>query len=149
TGNSGTNPSVNFLGTTDNVALEVRVHNQRVLRLEPTPNGGISPNVIGGSPSNQVFGVEGATISGGGGGNFVAGSFGTIGGGLDNQVQSNGSTIGGGQQNSVAGSLGTIGGGYNNHAGGIFATVGGGQFNQAVGAASFAAGQGARALHDG
>ncbi len=44
TGNSGTAPGMNFVGTTDNQALELRVNGARALRLEP----GSTPNVIGG-----------------------------------------------------------------------------------------------------
>ena len=52
------------LGTTDNQALEIFVNSSRVMRYEPNP---ISPNVIGGSPANNVTaGVRGATIGGGG-----------------------------------------------------------------------------------
>jgi hypothetical protein len=45
TGNAGTNPGTNFLGTTDNQALEFKVNNARALRLEPNAT---SPNIIGG-----------------------------------------------------------------------------------------------------
>jgi hypothetical protein len=34
TGNAGTNPATNFIGTTDSAPLELRVSNQRGLRLE-------------------------------------------------------------------------------------------------------------------
>jgi hypothetical protein len=40
TGNAGTNPTINFLGTMDNQALEFRANNIRRLRLEP--NGSIA-----------------------------------------------------------------------------------------------------------
>lgn len=84
TGNSGTSPTTNFLGTTDNQPLELRVNNIRVLRVEP---GGLDdcPNIIAGSSTNSVVGgaVLGATISGGGYGSNApnkATSFGTVGG---------------------------------------------------------------------
>ncbi len=61
--------STAVLGTTDNQALDIRVNNSRVMRYEPNA---ISPNVIGGSPANNVTaGVAGATIGGGG----AAGSY--------------------------------------------------------------------------
>ena len=54
------------LGTTDNEALEIIVNNHRVMRFQPTSTG---PNIIGGASSNSIApGLEGATISGGGGG---------------------------------------------------------------------------------
>lgn len=34
-GNAGTNPSTNFLGTTDNNALMVKVNNQTIMRYYP------------------------------------------------------------------------------------------------------------------
>ena len=59
-------PGAHFLGTTDYQPLELKVNNQRALRLEPNTNG--APNVIGGFEGNQVgAGVYAATIAGGGG----------------------------------------------------------------------------------
>jgi hypothetical protein len=52
TGNVGTDPANNFLGTTDNQALEIRVNNARALRIEPGP----TPNLIGGFSGNVVQG---------------------------------------------------------------------------------------------
>ena len=66
TGNGSTTPGVHFLGTMDDQALELKVANGRVLRLEPSPLG---PNVLGGHSCNNLTpGVAGATVSGGGGG---------------------------------------------------------------------------------
>jgi len=62
TGNAGLGTS-NFIGTTDNKALEFRVNNQRALLLQPAAN---SPNIIGGFSGNSVTsGTVGATIAGG------------------------------------------------------------------------------------
>ncbi|GEM_PF-1817248 len=120
TGNVGTNPATNFLGTTDNQALELRVNNARALRLEPNAD---SPNLIGGSSSNSVTsGVVGATIGGGGGPTDVWG------GPYPNRVTDNYGTVGGGRGNT-AGEEATVGGGINNTASGAWATVGGGQNN--------------------
>jgi hypothetical protein len=122
TGNTGTTPDVNYIGTTDNQPLELRANSGRVLLLEP---GGASatqgttaltgaPNVIGGSPVNFVSsGVVGAVIGGGGATNYFGSDssnsigaysdFSTIGGGLDNTIQtySPGSTIGGASENTI------------------------------------------------
>jgi hypothetical protein len=112
TGNSGTTSS-NFLGTTENQALEIRVNGMRALRLQPDAtgtNGG--PSLIGGSPANFVAaGITAGTIAGGGSTNFlgliaantVAGDYGTIGGGGFNSIRLGASeaTIGGGFNNSV------------------------------------------------
>ncbi|MGI8967213.1 MAG: tail fiber domain-containing protein [Limisphaerales bacterium] len=152
-GNSGTTPAINFIGTTDNQALEFRVNGSRALRLEPT---GVSPNVIGGFSGNFVAsGKYGSTISGGGSSGFtnsIFAYFSTIGGGYENTIQTNAhsSTIGGGYYNTIQtnASYSTIGGGsfniiqatahYSTISGGLFntiqnnasySTIGGGSFN--------------------
>ncbi len=140
TGNAGTNPSTHFLGTRDNVAFEVRVNNQRALRLEPNAT---SPNWIAGYAGNSVNGgVAGATIGGGGQAgaiNRVTGNFGTVGGGTNNEARGTSATVSGGEANLASGFAVTIGGGANNVAGsltagaGNFATVGGGIANVASG----------------
>jgi len=149
TGNSGTNPSTQFIGTTDNVALEFRVNNLRVFRIEPND---LSPNIIGGLASNTVtVGVLGATISGGGEGgltNRVTDEYGTIGGGLDNQAGDNAgttsdgsyATVSGGYTNTASGDASTVGGGYSNEATAGSSTVGGGYDNTASGTAAFVGG---------
>jgi len=133
TGNSGTTPGAHFLGTTDNQPLELKVNNQRALRLEPNTNG--APNVIGGFEGNQVgAGVYAATIAGGGGASaphLVAGNGGTVGGGAENQALGMVATVGGGQANVAGASGATVAGGAGNtiatNAG--FATIAGGQQN--------------------
>ena len=70
-GNSGTNPAVNYLGTTDNQPLLFRTNGLRGLGLYPTnsANGSIfrGTNILGGYENNYFeTGVAGATISGGG-----------------------------------------------------------------------------------
>ncbi|GEM_PF-269571 len=142
-GNTGTTAGVNFLGTTDDQPLELRVNAGRALRLEPNLSG--APNVIGGAGVNFVApGTVGATIAGGGALNYsgfsytnsAAGNFGFIGGGLQNTV--------------LAGSTGgVIGGGQLNTSGGQFSTVPGGNANAALGNDSFAAGNRAKANHTG
>ncbi len=158
TGNSGTNPSANFLGTTDNVALEIRVDNARALRLEPHAT---SPNVIGGFFGNNVSsGVFGATIGGGGEAtldNRVTDNYGTVAGGQNNQAGDGAGTpddqpyctVGGGQSNTASGNNATIGGGGDNTASASYATVPGGAYNKATGQFSFAAGYGANADRHG
>jgi hypothetical protein len=120
-GNSGTSPANgNFLGTSDNQPLELRVNGLRALRLEPNGNG--TPNVIGGYSNNFVtVGVTSATIAGGGAN------------GDTNSVTAVGGTVGGGLDNS-AGNFGTVPGGFGNVASGQF---------------SFAAGLLAQAVHQG
>lgn len=156
-GNSGTTPGTDFIGTTDNQALELKVNNGRALRMEPHAT---SPNLIGGHSANQVrSGVYGATIGGGGEsgyGNLVTDKYGTIGGGannlagdslgttddagyatvaggFDNKAYDMYSTVGGGASNQAANTAATIGGGANNYAGGVGSTIGGGAQNDASG----------------
>jgi trimeric autotransporter adhesin len=148
-GNAGTTPGVDFLGTTDNKALELKVKGQRVLRLEPParPNA-TSPNLIGGFSANAVVaGAVGATIAGGGSGaygaNLVSDDYGTVGGGIDNvagdqdaggdPTSAGVATVGGGNGNTANGFLSFVGGGYGNTASGPESTVAGGSLNTASG----------------
>lgn len=133
-GNSGTSPIMNFLGTIDDQPLDIRVHDQRALRIEPNA---ASPKLIGGFNGNSVSGTsEGITIGGGGASgqaHFGSGDYGTIGGGLGNVVRGEYSTISGGESN-IANPLGsTVGGGKSNTASGVHSTVGGGQNNETNG----------------
>lgn len=114
-----------FLGSTNNQAVEVVVNGTRGLRIEP--NASRSPNVIGGSFANLVgAGVSGAVIAGGGSTNIGGGvysnaifaSYGNINGGLGNLINTNASaaTIGGGILNVLqsGASSSFIGGGGQN-----------------------------------
>ena len=166
TGNGSTSAGADFLGTTNNQALELKANNTRALRLEPNDH---SPNLIGGHFGNTVTdGAVGATIGGGGLGgevNRVTDDYGTIGGGSGNQAgdgagrtddriyatvsggwsnvaSSDGTAIGGGVQNAASASYATIGGGLRNSADALFATVGGGQANRAAGGYATIAGGG-------
>jgi hypothetical protein len=158
-GNAGANPTNGvFLGTTDNLPLEMRVNRARALRLEPDSTGIGGPNVIGGFKSNSVAGgVQGATIAGGGGnntdfgspgvpgGNSVQDNFGTVGGGWQNIAgdpfgANGGPTVAGGIYNSALGDVSAIGGGWGNTANGFISFIGGGEGNQASGSFSTVAG---------
>jgi hypothetical protein len=154
-GNSGTAPGPNFVGTIDNQALELRVNSGRALRLEPHSS---SPNLIGGFGGNFVSGgIFGAVVAGGGGSgstNRVKGSYGVVGGGAGNIADSGWSTVSGGKDNTLQAysSYASIGGGSANNigsdagssviAGGLAnvvsdggekAAIGGGSFNFALG----------------
>jgi len=161
TGNAGTTPASNFLGTLDDVPLEVRVNGGRALIIEPTTG---TANLVGGHPENTVADrAQGAFIGGGGetGGlyNLVSDNFGAIGGGKNNMAgnwdgdpdNARFATVGGGEGNFAVGyysAIGggaanttlaghaTIGGGDGNTAGDVRATVAGGQWNEARGPAS-------------
>jgi hypothetical protein len=157
-GNAGTNPALNFLGTTDSQPLVLRTRNVQSLRIEPSGVlfGGtpITANVIAGSNANMVAaGVRGATISGGGvpsgdsdpdhfreAANRVTDDYGSIGGGYNNQAGDAGAgtsgsfaVVGGGRANTASGSESTVGGGLDNVATATHSTVSGGDRNQASG----------------
>jgi hypothetical protein len=131
TGKSGTTPGTNFLGTTDNQALELKVNGQRVLRLEPDILNG--PNLIGGSPANTASANGGAFIGGGGtqsAPNTVTDAQGTVAGGLGNSAGFK-ATVAGGESNTASGNNSAVGGGLRNTASAFGATVASGQDNEA------------------
>jgi trimeric autotransporter adhesin len=149
-GNAGTT-GADFLGTTDNNPLNLRVNDARGLRLEPASDGtNESPNVIGGIADNSVTsGAYAATIAGGGRAdppnpataNRVTDDFGTIGGGAGNRAGDDAgtvndrlfATVAGGLGNTAGASSASVGGGNTNTAGGNSATVAGGNGNTAAG----------------
>lgn len=171
TGDTGSTPATNFLGTTDAQPLVIRSANQQVTRLEalalPGPAGGFSANVLQGSPENFISaGVRGATISGGGarsgdsepiyageGPNFVSDHYGTVGGGYANLAGNGGATtndnpfatVAGGFGNQAQGPTSTVGGGAGNLAVNTGSTVAGGTGNLADGAGAVGGGQQNRA----
>ncbi len=140
-GNAGTAPGSQFLGTTDNQPLEMKVNGLPALRLEPSI--GI-PNVVGGSGNNSAGAtIEAATIAGGGLDfypNRVTASYGTIGGGTFNTASAGWATVAGGRDGTASGASATVGGGYLNSATGYVATVSGGYGNLAGGSQSAVAG---------
>ena len=154
TGNAGTTPGTNFVGTTDNQALELKVNGERALRLETDPfPGTYGPNIIGGFLGNFVTGgLVGATIGGGGQTglvNRVTGDFGTVGGGWNNAAGGYAAVVDGGRGNTASGNQASLGGGQENVATGNFATIPGGLSNAAAGNYSFAGGRRAKANDPG
>lgn len=131
TGNAGTDPATEFLGTRDDTAFEIKVNNARALRLEPNIFG---PNVIGGHQANAAVDTIGGTVGGGGG---LSGP---------NIVSADFATVSGGSGNGASGTHATVSGGADNTASGLAATVGGGNLNVASGQYAFAAGN--RAVAD-
>jgi hypothetical protein len=130
TGNAGTTPGTNFLGTTDDTPLELHVNGMRALRLEPRASG---PNIVAGHPNNAVDpAVTGATIAGGVN-NLVQADYGAIGGGSNNQANGTHSVAAGGSYNSATGERAVVVGGYSNGASGAHSAVVGGQNNAATG----------------
>lgn len=145
-GNSGTNPSTQFVGTTDNQALNLRVNNRRAVRYQYAENTTgtdyRSINVLGGADINEITaGIVGATIAGGGQDYFattdqpnrVQADFGTVSGGYLNTASGELATIGGGSRHTASGLNSTIGGGYQNTSSDRSSTVAGGNSNEATG----------------
>jgi hypothetical protein len=156
TGNAGTAPGANFLGTIDNQPLEFRVNGARGFRIEPTLTNG-AVNVIGGGISNSVNpGIVGATIGGGGAvgylgltfSNRVTGDFGVVGGGAGNVTTEFG-FVGGGLWNHTVGQAASVIGGIQNTASGGNSIVGGGAGNVASGGDAVVAGGGANTSSGG
>lgn len=137
-GNAGTTAGTHFLGTTDFQPLEIKVNNQRALRLQST---GIGINWIAGAAENFVgASATGATIGGGGSAaygftNSVSGTFGTVSGGAHNAILKDAhfGTIGGGRGNAIHTNAesATIAGGRENaiQTNAMRSTIGGGQQN--------------------
>ena len=149
-GNAGTNPTSNFLGTTDAQPFEIRASNRRVWRATHNP-GTTSFNMLGGSPGNSIFAsARGATIAGGGGDldgivssySQIYTNYGFIGGGAGNRVGEwppggyGYSSVVGGQGNRITGDFGSILGGSSNRVTGDEGVVLGGSSNEAVGEGS-------------
>lgn len=161
TGNAGTTPGTNFIGTTDNQAFEIHVNEtglategaRRVLRIEPNAS---SANIIAGHSTNGLgLGTTavGVTIAGGGSqgqANRGSDDYTTVGGGRFNRAGSNDATPGNAQYATVAGGSvnvasaqgATVAGGESNTAAGVDAAVVGGANNNATGANSFIGGGG-------
>jgi hypothetical protein len=172
TGNSGTNPSANFVGTTDNQPLVFKVNSRRAMRYAYVENASVSSiNVLGGADINQLgSNIIGGTIAGGGRDYFtgtdapnrVTADFGTVGGGAGNIASGPQATVAGGEgntagsawsavsggfQNTASGEFAVVSGGQSNTASGLWAAVPGGYKNVAAGGNSFAAGRNAKANH--
>ena len=143
-GNSGTVDTVDWLGTPDSTAFEIRVNGRRSFRIEPR-GARFGPNILMGSIQNRIdSGAHSVTISGGGMdqdpilGNHAKGNYATIGGGRSN-VADTFATIAGGAMNRAEERGGSIGGGAGNRTG-YFSTVSGGLINQAPGRGAFVGG---------
>jgi hypothetical protein len=154
TGDSGSNPASNFLGTTDAQPLVLRTQNVQSLRIEPSAelfnSIPVSANLIGGYSGNfMIAGTRGAVIAGGGAPsngdpnfvtspNRVSDHYGVVSGGVANvagnllapPTDAAFATVGGGRANQAAELESTVGGGAENVAFGAHATVGGGFRNR-------------------
>ncbi len=145
-GNKNIDPTQDFLGTTDPVDLVIKTNNAEHMRVTPSGNVGIGTN----SP-NEKLSVAGTVESTSGGFKFPDGSVqataATV--GQNNNAGDPTAAVGGGQNNTASGTTSTVAGGSSNTASGQSAAVPGGDSNTAAGDFSLAAGQQAKANHDG
>jgi hypothetical protein len=147
-GNAGTDPAVNFLGTTDAQPLCIRVNNQETFRFNPPGASAPAWSIQrGGGSQRGLHAVdlqserETATqvasgnysVIGGGQNNTASRDYATVGGGRFNTASHRDATVGGGERNTASGFWATVGGGERNTASGFWVTVGGGQRNTARG----------------
>jgi hypothetical protein len=151
TGNAGTNPATNFIGTIDAQPFEIRANAVRGLRIEPSvavaSGGPITANVVAGSRVNSVASdAVGATIGGGGTADYfgqpspnrVFANYGVVAGGTGGTAGTEGSAqasagaaVLGGLGNSASGATSTVAGGIINLASGSDSVVAGGRENVA------------------
>lgn len=131
-GNTGTSPGNDFLGTTDDKDLVLKVNNAQALRFATDDT---TASIILGDSSNTIgANLSGSVIGGGGWNNHpntITNSFAVVGGGFDNTAGGLISVIGGGSYNKTSDNWTTVGGGYSNEASGYIATVAGGNDNTA------------------
>ena len=148
TGNAGTTPGTNFVGTTGAQALHMYVNsgtdNSLILNTNGSLQHGLGGNVRGDSAvdlqinrssSTEVASGPYSTV-GGGLGNTASGGASTVGGGQNNMALHFASTVSGGDSNTASGHHSTIGGGLCDTASGRWSTVGGGRHNIATNSSS-------------
>jgi hypothetical protein len=110
-------------------------------------NNNVNYGFVGGGLNNNNAGYGSSIV--GGSQNSSSGIFSAVGGGELNNGANTDATVAGGQGNSALASFAAVGGGQYNSATNSGATVPGGHANIAGGLYSFAAGNGAFALHAG
>jgi hypothetical protein len=153
TGNAGTDPATNFIGTIDGQPLVMRGGGGSSMQISSSAG---SANLSGGSVANGTgAGFRGVTTLGGGAlplsepgfsllrteANAATGNYSTVIGGLSNRVNgANYGTIVGGFVNTVSGPGAAIAGGLENVATGSASTVAGGERNMSAGDRSIVAG---------
>lgn len=135
-GNAGNQPGINFIGTTDNTGMQLRVNSLPIVTYIPSTS---SPIIIAGHNENLAVGV-GSVVAGGGqtnNANLGTDDYATISGGAGNtagngnlnNTDAPGTTISGGSGNTAGATGATVSGGALNSATGIYSVVSGGGFN--------------------
>jgi len=144
TGNAGTNPAVNFLGTTDAQPLviatkntttpqpiQILVGNQETFRFNPPGVSAPAWSIQRGGGNPRGLHAVDLQSERSAATQVASGDYSVIGGGLNNTASSGAATVGGGYQNTASGGYATVGGGDRDTASGYSATVGGGAGNTA------------------
>jgi len=132
-GNAGTDPAVNFLGTTDAQPLCIRVDNQETFRFNPPGASAPAWSIQRGGGNQRGLHAVDLQSARSAATQVASGDYSVIGGGQNNTAIDRWSTVGGGLSNTATGPWATVGGGRNNTAGYWDATVGGGRDNTADG----------------
>ena len=150
-GNAG-NTASDFIGTTDDQDLVLKVFGVEAFRLDSRTTTSETPNILMGKVANHSIAasLQGVTLSGGDN-HDISGTagFATVGGGQNNNISgtnSTYSTIGGGAGNSIDGLRGVIAGGsgnsiseaalYSSILGGNSSSIVGGEYNTVGGGES-------------
>ena len=136
TGNAGTDPAVNFLGTTDAQPLCIRVDNQETFRFNPPGSSAPAWSIQRGGGNLRGLHAVDLQSSRSGVTQVASGDYSVIGGGRNNTASSTYATVGGGQENTASGLIATVGGGFQNTASGDYSAIPGGSYLR-VGARSF------------
>jgi hypothetical protein len=140
TGNSGTNPSTNFLGTTDNQPLVIRVWGQETFRFNAPGSSAPGWSIQRGGGNTRGLHAVDLQSSRSDPAQVASGDYSVIVGGYGNTASGYTSVVGGGLYNTSSGSYSVVGGGDGNTASGSYSFVGGGVVNTASGSGSFVGG---------
>jgi len=134
TGNSIT--GTEFLGTTNNQPLVIRVGNQETFRFNPPGWNAPAWSIQRGGGNQRGLHAVDLQSARAQATEVASGDYSVIGGGYSNTASGYGATVGGGYRNAASGNYATVGGGYSNTASTTYATVGGGGNNTASGYAT-------------
>jgi hypothetical protein len=111
TGNSGTNPAVNFLGTTDAQPLVIRVNNTQTFRFNT--NLSLQRDAGGNLRGQGAVDLQSARSAAT---QVASGNYSVIGGGQNNTASGQYATVVGGQSNTASGQYSVVLGGAGNTA---------------------------------
>jgi hypothetical protein len=103
TGNSGTNPTTNFLGTTDAQPLVIRVGNQETFRFNPPGSSAPAWSIQRGGGNQRGLHAVDLQSSRTAPTQVASGNYSVIGGGARNTASSYAATVGGGYRNTASG----------------------------------------------